>query len=55
VLVKIGQKTENTPTLRATPGEPLTPIKKFFLIEPRRLSESVEGLNAYLAVAAGEL
>jgi len=32
-----------------------TPIKKFFLIEPRRLSASVEGLNTYLAEAAGEL
>ena len=34
-LVKVGQKNKNTPTLRASPGEPLTQIKKFFLIERR--------------------
>ena len=29
--------------------------QNFFLIEPRRLAASVEGLNTYLAVSAGEL
>ena len=49
-------KKPKTPQLcEPTPGEPLTPIKKFFLIEPRRLSASVEGLNTCLAVADGEL
>jgi len=53
---KVGQKTENTPTLRAHPRRTPHPNQKiFFVIEPRRLSASVEGLNTYLAVAAGEL
>jgi len=55
-LVKVGQKTENTPTLRAHLRRTPHPNQKcFFLIEPRRPSASVEGLNTYLAVAAGEL
>ena len=29
--------------------------QNFFLIEPRRLAASVEGLNNSLAIAAGEL
>jgi len=54
--VKVGQKTENTPTLPAHSRGTPHPNQKFFcLIEPRRLSASVEGLNTYLAVAAGEL
>jgi len=54
--VKIGQKTENTPNLRAHPRRTPHPNRKnIFLIEPRRLYASVEGLNTYLAVAAGEL
>ena len=54
--VKVGQKTENTPTLRAHPRRTPHPNQKIcFLIEPRRLSVSVESLNTYLAVAAGEL
>jgi len=54
--VKFGQKTENTPTLRAHPRRTPNPNQKiFFLIKPRRLSASVEGLNTYLAVADGEL
>ena len=54
--VKLGQKTENTPTLRAHPRRTPHPNQKnFCLIEPRRLYASVEGLNTYLAVAAGEL
>jgi len=53
--VKVGQKTENTPTLRAHPRRTPHPNQNFFLIEPRRLSASVEGLNTYLAVATGEL
>jgi len=54
--VKFGQKTENTPTLRASPRRTPYPNQKtFFLIEPRRLSASVEGLNTSVAEAAGEL
>jgi len=54
--VKVGQKNENTTTLRAHPRRTPHPNQNFFfLIEPRRLSTSVEGLNTYLAVAAGEL
>jgi len=53
--VKIGQKNENTPICEPVPGEPLTLIKKYFLIEPRRLVASVEGLKNSLAIAAGEL
>jgi len=56
--VKIGQKFKNTPTFPlcdVSPGEPQSQIKKNFLIETRRLSASVEGLNSSLAIAAGEL
>jgi len=54
--VKVGQKNENTPTLRASPRRTPHPNQKmFFLIEPRRLSASVEGLNTSVAEAAGEL
>jgi len=53
--VKFGQKNENTPLCEPVPGEPLTQIKKFFFIEPRRLAASVEGLNNSLAVAADGL
>jgi len=42
--------------LRASPRRTPHPNQKnFFLIEPRRLSASVEGLNTSLAAAAGEL
>jgi len=52
--VKFGQKTP--PLSEPRPGEPLTKIKKkYFLIEPRRLAASVEGLNNSLAIAAGVL
>jgi len=54
--VKVGQKNENTPTLQASPRRTPHPNQKmFFLIEPRRLSASVEGLNTSVAEAAGEL
>jgi len=54
--VKVGQKTENTPNLRASPRRTPYPNQKmFFLIEPRRLSASVEGLKTSVAEAAGEL
>ena len=55
--VKVGQKTKNTPTLRASPRRTPHPNQKmfFFLIEPRRLSASVEGLNTSLAAAGAEL
>ena len=54
--VKVGQKNENTPTLRASPRRTPHPNQKmFFFIEPRRLSASVEGLNTSVAKAAGEL
>jgi len=49
-------KNENTPTLRASPRRTPHPNQKIsFLIEPRRLAASVEGLNNSLAIAAGEL
>ena len=47
-------KKENTPLCEPVPGEPLTKIKKYLLIKPRRLAASVEGLNNSLAIAAGE-
>jgi len=53
--VKGGQKNEKPQLCEPLPSEPLTQIKKFFLIEPRRLAASVEGLNNFLAIAAGEL
>jgi len=54
--VKVGQKTENAPTLRASPRRtPYLNQKFFFKIEPRRLPASVEGLNNSLAIVAGEL
>jgi len=36
-------------------ANPSPKSKMFFLIEPRRLAASVEGLNNSLAIAAGEL
>ena len=54
--VKFDQKTENTPTLRASPRRTPHPNqKKFFLIEPRSLPASVECLNNFLAIVAGKL
>ena len=54
--VKVGQKTENTPTLRASPRRTPHPNQKmFFLIEPRRLFASVEGSNTSLAAAGAKL
>ena len=54
--VKVGQKTQNTPTLRASPRRTPYPNQNIvFLIEPRRLVASLEGLNNSLAIAAGEL
>jgi len=54
--VKVGQKTQNTPNLRASPKRAPHPNQKIFLlIEPRGLAASVEGLNISLAIAAGEL
>ena len=50
--VNFDQKNENT---EPAPGEPLTQIQNFFLIKPRRLATSAEGLNNSLAIAAGEL
>jgi len=49
------KKTKAPPLCEPLPGEPLTPIKKIFVIEPRRLAASVEGLNNSLAIAASEL
>ena len=49
------KKPKTPPLCEPVPGEPLTQIKKFFSIEPRRLAASVEGLNNSLAIAAGEL
>jgi len=54
--IKFDQKNKNTPTLRASPRRTPYPNQNiFFLIEPRRLATSVEGLNNSLAIAAGEL
>jgi len=53
--VKVGQKKKKN-TLRASPRRTPHPNQKiFFVIEPRRLAASVEGLNDSLAIAAGEL
>jgi len=54
--VKVGQKTESAPTLRASTRRTPHPNQKIFLkIEPRSLPASVEGLNNSLAIVAGEL
>jgi len=54
--VKVGQKIKNAPILRTSPRRTPHPNQKsFFLIEPRRLPASVEGLNNSLAIVAGEL
>jgi len=53
VSAKISTKTP--PLCEPVTGKPLTQIKTLFLIEPRRLAASVEGLNNSLAIAAGEL
>jgi len=53
---KGGQKKQNTPTCGGPPREPQTENEKFFFsISNRRLSESGEGLNSYLAQSPGEL
>jgi len=52
---KLVKKTKTPPLCEPLPGEPLTQIKKIYLIEPRRLAASVEGLNNSLAIATGEL
>jgi len=38
-----------------TKRKSLTQIKQLFLIETRRLAESVDGLNSSVAIVAGEL
>jgi len=38
-----------------TKRKPLTQINQFFLIETKRLAESVDGLNSSVAIVAGEL
>ena len=49
-------KKRKHPNFASPPqANPSPQSKNFFLMEPRRLSASVEGLNTYLAVAAGEL
>jgi len=53
--VKVGQKTKKLPLCEPVPSKPLTQIKKIFLIEPRRLAASVEGLNNSLTIGAGKL
>ena len=54
--VKVGQITESAPTLRASPRRTPHPNQKnFFLIKPKSLPASVEGLNTSLAAAAGVL
>jgi len=52
---KLVKNSKTPPLWELLPGEPLTQIKNFFLIESRRLATSVEGLNSSLAIAAGEL
>ena len=49
-------KIKKHPHFVTSPHENSKPkSKKYFLIETRRLAASVEGLNTYLAIAAGEL
>ena len=53
---KLVKKPKTPPTLRASPRRTLYRNQNiFFLIEPRSLSASVEGLNNSLAIVAGEL
>jgi len=52
---QILSKFKNTPICDFPPREPRTQIKTFCLVETERLAESVEGLNSFLTIAAGEL
>jgi len=52
---KLVKNLKTRPLCELLPGEPPTQIKKLFLIEPRRLAASADGLNSSLAIAAGEL
>jgi len=54
-LVKLVKNSKNALFCYVTKRKLQTQIKYFSLIEIRRLSESVEGLNSSLAIAAGEL
>jgi len=54
-LSKFVKKTKTPSLSERLPGEPLTQINIFFLIEPRKLAGSVEGLNNSLAIAASDL
>jgi len=54
--VKVGQKKPKHPHFASlSQAKPSPKSNKFFLIEPRRLAASIEGLNNSLAIAAGEL
>jgi len=53
---KVGHKNTKTPHLwRPRNRTPNPKLKFFFWLETTRLSESIEGLNTSLAIAAGEL
>jgi len=48
--VKIGQKNKNTPTSRASPGEPFTQIKKKFFYRTKktcRIRRGFDELSSY--------
>jgi len=51
---KVGHKNAKTPPL-VTPPQDNPKTEKFFWLGTTRLAESVEGLNTFLAAAAGEL
>ena len=53
---KVGHKNAKTPPLVTPPPKNHKPkTENFFLRRTTRLAESVEGLNTFLAAAAGEL
>jgi len=55
-LIKLAIKTQKHPYLwRPSKWTPNPNLKLFFSVETRSLAESVDGLNASLAAAAGEL
>jgi len=52
---KWGQKFKNMPSLWRHQDKHPHPNQVIFLIETKRLAESVDGLNSSVAIVAGEL
>jgi len=52
---KLVKNSKTPPLCDVPPRETLTQIKLVFLIETRRIAESIDDLNSSLIVSAGEL